>query len=1107
MDTTTPNRAERRRAARAQAREAGNASTRTWRKSAVALSAAAAVTFGAMGGAGLARADDAPPMEMTPEMILDLLDNEMLTGFVEMCRTGALANGNPNAGQSTNWNAEDTTQGTLPPNAIATCTDSTGHGLALVLPDTFEIGDTAQSMYMDLGPDQNILGLLTFKMGNQNLFNIIGGLLFDAPKVIGLVSVRDQAQSMYGISIDPRMFEAFSSYDEVVTAAALPVKPATADRCVDHLGRDIGAPVFLLGCTLSGSTRVNKGQDLNAIRRNQGLAVAEYLTGATYPRGGPVQLPRELPKAKGQSTIKGDGINVALSMRNGRAVAETGNNLAVALAGADHGKLSSAFAKYGIAVAANMDTEDIRFTWFGQEVDFTKLLAAGLLDSEMAQEAGAAEMGPMLGMIGGLNGTIPSLKEVYCLGIEAKATAEGLGSCSNYLGTFDTYKDLRPLTNGSNNFTGDSVSRQEQYGLTDLSSLAFGNNALLSSLAPLLSGGDMGDLMSNPVIGKMLAALISEDQRLKLTNDFIRYTKNVETVFAKEPVLDAQGNPVLQPVKIKVQKKDAEGNPVLDANGKPVLEEVNKQEQAKDADGNPLWNDAEQTDPTMVDVMVPVLKNKVTARMVGAEEDAWEKYISTDPVLLTRNVQVQDADVDGSLLWVDANGQPVAAGTEGAQPKLVDKKEQAKNADGKLLWTLNGADVLADENGEVPAGATPKMVVVTEQVQDRNADGSLKFKEKTRYLKKPVMTPKLDDEGNVVTEDFKDADGKVVWVDDEGNVVDEGTEGATKKQTPVLVQKMEQAKDDKGNLLWDPVVEKSTTAHWLTSDYGLREPLVIEWMGHQVVFFPAVEVNGTYRPNLIGLPEIKKITEDAHTGLLPKINLVQWDNAFGLGTWTFDKPWDVFGTVSNYSKSVTLFDDLKQIDGLLGITDGIKKGLDEQFAPVRGFLDQGWLDLMSLFKKAPQNPDPEECVPAEPSTENPEGTTCPEVTDPGDDEGAGADQTALLRATFAPQLPADLGTGDDDSAPEAAEPTLGAPAATPEPEAPAVEAPELDAPTLDGPATPAVPEAPTAPAVESPSAPTFDDPAPAAESPAAPSAPAAEADAPSGDLVGAGLGE
>ena len=101
-------------------------------------------------------------------------------------------------------------------------------------------------------------------------------------------------------------------------------------------------------------------------------------------------------------------------------------------------------------------------------------------------------------------------------------------------------------------------------------------------------------------------------------------------------------------------------------------------------------------------------------------------------------------------------------------------------------------------------GATKK------QVQKVDADGNPVFKEKTRHFTRPAMVESTDAAGNVITEDYKDADGNVVWLDENGDVVEEGTEGAVKKQTPVLVQKMEQAKDSKGNLLWDPVVEKST---------------------------------------------------------------------------------------------------------------------------------------------------------------------------------------------------------------------------------------------------------------------------------------------------------
>ncbi|GAA3951779.1 hypothetical protein [Gordonia caeni] len=931
-----------------------------------------------IGGTGVALAEDPPAMEMTPEMILGMLDNEMLTGFVEMCRTGALANGNPDAGQSTAWNPEDTQQGQLPPGAIATCTDSTGHGLALVLPDTFEIGDTAQNMWMDLGPNQSIPIVGTFVMGERNLFNIMGGLLFDAPPVLGFVNVKDYARDNYGVAIDPRMFDTFTTYQDVVDAANLPVELTTRAECQDHTGRITGTPQFLVGCAIRGGSQIPAGTDKNALRRNQALTVAEYLAGpdVSYPRNaGPVQLPVTLPKAKGQSTIKGDGINVALSMRNGRAFAETGNDLAVALAGADKGQLSTAYAKYAIAIAANMDTDDIRFTWFGQEVDFSKLLAAGLLDSEMAAEAGADEMGPMLDMVGGLNGTIPGIKEVFCLGLDAKATAEGLGSCTNFLGTFDTYKDLRPLTNGSQNPVGDSVNRQEQYGLTDISSLIFGNDALLKDFLPMLSGGegmDMGALLSNPTIVKMLGALTSEEDRIKLTKDFIRYTKNVETTFAKEAVMVDSG------------ETDDDGNPIM----------VEKKEQVTDADGNLLWEDTAGKRYTQADidadddldvvdlspVMATVMKNKTTPRMVGAVEDAWETYTDTnDPVM------VDDEDENGDPIYLDADGNVVDADTEGA---------------------------------------------VKKQVQQVDADGNPVFKEKTRHFTRPVMVESTDADGNVITEDFKDADGNVVWVDENGAVVEAGTEGAVKKQTPVLVQKMEQAKDSKGNPLWDPVVERSTTAHWLTSDYGLREPLVIEWLGHQVVFFPAVEVNGTYRPNLMGLPQISRIAQDAQTGLLPKISLVQWDNAFGLGTWTFDKPWDLFGTAKNYADSITLHKDLKQIDDLLGITDGIKDSLGLGKSP------------------APVDPD----------------VTDPDVTDPGEGEGAepgdgeGVDQLDSLTTL--------------DEAPES---TPSAPSTTPA--APETESSPAPEPELGvTPSAPATPEAPTSD--PAPSGPAASDPAP-----------------------------
>ncbi|WP_448221871.1 hypothetical protein [Gordonia iterans] len=859
-----------------------------------------------------------------------------------------------------------------------------------MLPDRFEIGQLGNDMVIDLGPDQVVDAIITtvrLPMGKQNLFNLISGQLFDGPRVLGLVKVRDEAIKRYGLSIDPQTFGKYGNhetdiYSRIQRDANAPVVRYTEDKCVTEHGSDgpVTNPSGLFRTCSGNTTKVSRNTDVNLGRRTDALKVASHLTGQKYTDyTQPVILP-PLTGPKGQSVIKGDGINVALSMRDGRAFAETGNNLSIALAGADKGKLAAAYAKWAIAIAANMDTEDIRFTWFGRDVDFSELLP--LLQSEMAKEAlgEGGDMTPMLELIEGLNGQIPSIKEVFCFGVNAQATAEGLGSCSNYLGTVDTYKDLRALTDGSADFTGDKVSRQEQYGLTDASSLLFGNDALIKHLGPLLGGdADMGSLLSNPVVVDMLAAVLSEDKRIKLTKDFIRYTKNVETVFEKEQATDADGNLLWDDVYIYVPKRDDEGNEVLDENGKVVTERVKKQVQATDDDGNLLWLDDEQTQPKMVDDKTPRTKNKMTPRMVAAFEDAWEDYVSDEPVM------VDAEDENGDPIWIDDEGNVVDEGTEGAVKKQVQKVE----------------------------------------------DGEPVFKTKTRYLKKPVMVQQ-EVGGEKVWRDATDADDDYVWFDAEGNELDDVDEddlpeGAVKK-APVLVQKMEQATDSQGNPLWDPVVAKSTTAHWLTSDYGLREPLVIQWGSHEVVFFPAVEVNGTYRPNLIGMPEIRKIADGADVGLLPKISLVQWDNPFGLGTLSLDKPFDIFGTARDFKKSITLDDDLKRLDGLLGplLYGGDKRLTAEIGDSLKDFVSKPFQDLNDLLKPKPKDDapvvDPEDGA----ESEGDVGTDVGEVGTGSEPENDATGDTGLdsdpdvSEATSAPKPEVTTGVGDPSPSQEPA---------------------------------------------------------------------------------------
>src|SRR5699024_3607883 len=167
-----------------------------------------------------------------------------------------------------------------------------------------------------------------------------------------------------------------------------------------------------------------------------------------------------------------------------------------------------------------------------------------------------------------------------------------------------------------------------------------------------------------------------------------------------------------------------------------------------------------------------------------------------------------------------------------------------------------------------------------------------------------VMVPELDEDGEPVLEDGE----------------------------PVLVPEL----DEDGN-----EVLRQVTATFLTSDYGLVEPVAIDWMGYRMVLFPAVEVNGEQRPNLLSLPQIEKILdgetdEDGEDedgegstsrssglgGLLPTVSLVSVQNPFGLGTLTLDKPFDLKHTWDEFRKTVTIGDDLEQAGDLIGDLTG-----------------------------------------------------------------------------------------------------------------------------------------------------------------------------------------
>lgn len=555
----------------------------------------------------------------------DLLENEMILDYVELCQSGDLSNLPLN---------DDVEQPEV--TAVADCSQSTGDGIAVVLPENIEVGSAAEEMTIDLGDDISILGF-TLELGERNLIEILSAVVLDEDRLSPLV--RSTIQALGYPNIEPRRLGAYSTYAQVQEDAALPVNEVTERQCTRWWVEGVL-------CRTWGNVQV----DTNLTKRTEALKIAEYLTGEKYDYAKPTELP-ERPAPRGTSTIIGDGTQVAASMRGGDATAEAHELFGlpgIALAAADEDRSSISYTRLGFASAMNMDTDEIGLTWFGGALDFDRLREDGIVD--FAGE----EVEDMINTVDDLD--VPALKEVSCFGLNSYATAEGLGKCSNILGTIDTYQDLRDPEPGEH--------RQTQVGITDVTSLVLGNDALLKQFT--------GDAESTPFLDDLMHNVTSENDRLKFAKDFVRLTSDTYTDEVETPQLDE------------------DGNPVLDENGEPVME----------------------------------------------------------------------------------------------------------------------------------------------------------------------------------------------------------------------------------------TTTRTTTAALLTSDYGFRDPITVEWLGQRVVFFPAAEVNGDERPNYLKLPEIESVAADADAGLLPKVSLVTWDNAFGLGTVALDdlsRPDVIF---ANWLDSVTLVDDIVWLSGLLGGAGG-----------------------------------------------------------------------------------------------------------------------------------------------------------------------------------------
>lgn len=557
----------------------------------IAIVAAVALSIGLLPSAFAQEAQDVPQANVDLGDLGDLLENELILDYVEVCT--------PQDGAAPAPDADAT------PVAVADCSQSTGDGLAIVLPENIELGQAAENVTIDLGDDIKVLGY-TFRLGERNLFEVLSAA------ALGSNTIKDIAETVGLPRIDPLKLGAYTSYEQVRQDAALPYKPAYRDERGKCKRKVFGI------CVEWETHRVE--YDGNLAKRTDALKIASYLTGETYDPEHPVELPDTASAGpRGNSTIIGDGTQVAAAMRGGDATAEGHQFLGlpgIAVAAADEERSSIAYSRLGFSAAANMGSDEIGLTWFGQAVDFSELRDAGIVD--FAGE----ELEDILNTAEDLE--VPAIKEVSCYGLFARGQADGLGTCANILGTFDSYRDLRPDEPGE--------SRQTQVGITDVTSLVLGNDALAQQLT--------GETEETPFLDDLMDNLTSEDDRLKFAKDFARLTTDVYTA----------------------------------------------------------------------------------------------------------------------------------------------------------------------------------------------EDGS------------------------------------------------------------------------------------QTTGVWLTSDYGLRDPVTVEWLGHRVVFFPGVEVNGEERPNLIGLPELERITDEADQGLLPKVSLVAWDNAFGLGSVELHDLTDPAGIAVNWWNSVTLGDDILWIN-------------------------------------------------------------------------------------------------------------------------------------------------------------------------------------------------
>ncbi|MDN6845751.1 MAG: hypothetical protein L0M05_13410, partial [Corynebacterium variabile] len=170
------------------------AQRKRWRTGILSLGAVAALGAGVAVGPS-ASATNSYTGDFSMDQLDELLNNDMILDYLEVCRNADGSTPVPEEG------SEDAR-----PVAVADCSQATGDGIAVVLPDRIELGSAAEDTTIDLGKDINLLGL-KYELGERNLFEILSAAALGSDTIKSIVGGLGLPR------IDPTQLGKYSTYE------------------------------------------------------------------------------------------------------------------------------------------------------------------------------------------------------------------------------------------------------------------------------------------------------------------------------------------------------------------------------------------------------------------------------------------------------------------------------------------------------------------------------------------------------------------------------------------------------------------------------------------------------------------------------------------------------------------------------------------------------------------------------------------------------------------------------------------------------------------------------------------------------------------------------